>query len=125
MTRSRTSAKSAGTRFERAVADYLAAALSDDRIDRKIKSGAKDKGDIAGVRHLGQKLTIECKDTTRQALAEWMTEAQTERGNDDGDVALIVHKRHGKGRPEDQWVTTTLGEFVALIAGNRDHLEDE
>lgn len=34
MSRTRRSARDAGTRFERAVADYLAAQLDDDRIDR-------------------------------------------------------------------------------------------
>lgn len=35
MTRSRASAKQAGTAAERAVANYLAQALDDDRIDRR------------------------------------------------------------------------------------------
>lgn len=37
--RSRASAKSAGARFERHIADYLAAHV-DDRIDRRVKTGA-------------------------------------------------------------------------------------
>lgn len=47
--RNHRSAKKAGTRFERSVADYLAATL-DDRIDRRVKAGNKDCGDIGGVR---------------------------------------------------------------------------
>ena len=46
MTRSRATAKQAGSLFERSIADYLAVALNDDRIDRRVKTGAKDKGDI-------------------------------------------------------------------------------
>ena len=38
-------------------------------------------------------------------------------------TALIIHKRRGKGKAEDQWVTTTLGELVALLNGHREHLE--
>ena len=38
MTRSRASARAAGTRFERAVADYLATHV-DDRIDRRVGTG--------------------------------------------------------------------------------------
>lgn len=38
-------------------------------------------------------------------------------------TALVMHKRRGKGNAADQWVTLTLGELVALISGNRDHIE--
>lgn len=62
MTRNRTSAKAAGTRLERELADYLAATLADDRIERRARNGAKDRGDVAGVRVHGQRLVIECKD---------------------------------------------------------------
>ena len=123
MSRNRRSARQAGTRFEREIADYLAATY-DDRIDRRPKTGARDKGDIGGLRHMGQRVTIECKNTSRTTLATWITEAQTARGHDDAGAALIIHKRHGRGRPEDQWVTTTLGELVALLTGDRGHLED-
>ena len=37
--RSRASAKAAGSRFERSIADVLAATI-DDRIDRRVKMGA-------------------------------------------------------------------------------------
>ena len=40
-------------------------------------------------------------------------------------TALIVHKRHGKGQPGDQWVTCTLADFVSLLNGSRQHLEEE
>jgi hypothetical protein len=121
VTRSRASAKAAGSTFERTTADYLAKHV-DDRIDRRVKTGAKDKGDIAGVRHMNQRLTIECKNTARINLAGWAAEAEAERGNDDGLAGIIVHKRHGNAKPEDQWVTMTLSELVALITGSRDHL---
>ena len=39
-------------------------------------------------------------------------------------AAFVVHKRRGKSAAADQWVTLTLGELVALISGNRDHLEE-
>lgn len=118
--RSRSSAKQAGSRFERDVADYLASALQDDRIDRRVKTGAKDKGDIAGLRIHGQRITAECKNTTRLALGTWVNEAEIERGNDDALAGVVVHKRHGKGQPEDQLVTMTLRDFAALIGGTRD-----
>lgn len=122
--RNHRSARAAGTRFEREIADYLALHV-DDRIDRRVKTGAKDRGDITGLRHMGARAVIECKNTTRTVLATWMTEAETARGNDDANTALIIHKRHGKAAPGHQWVTTTLDNLIALINGNRDHIEKE
>lgn len=113
-----------GATFERNIADYLAAHI-DDRIDRRVKNGAKDRGDIAGLRHMGHRIVLECKNTAKLALGGWATEAEVERGNDDALAGLIIHKRHGKGRPEDQWVTLTLGELVALLTGTRTHYDQE
>lgn len=123
MTRNRASAKKAGTTFERQVADYLAQHV-DDRIDRRAKTGSKDRGDIAGVRIWGQRLVLECKNTTRLNLAGWMNQAEIERGNDDALAGLIIHKRHGNNQPGDQWVTTTLRELTALLNGYREE-DDE
>jgi len=38
MPRTRSSAKAAGARFERQIADHLAQVLADDRIDRRVKT---------------------------------------------------------------------------------------
>lgn len=116
--RSRRSAKAAGSSFERLVADYLAAKV-DDRIDRRVKTGARDKGDIAGVRVHGQRVVLEAKNTAKISLGTWAAEAEVERVNDDALVGVVVHKRHGKGSPADQWVTMTLADFVALTTGSR------
>lgn len=113
-----------GSTFERSIADYLAKHI-DDRIDRRVKNGAKDRGDIAGLRHLGHRIVLECKNTAKIALGGWATEAEVERGNDDALAGLIIHKRHGKGQPQDQWVTLTVGELVALLTGNRTHYDQE
>lgn len=117
MTRSRASAKAAGTRFETSIARGLADALDDDRIERRAKSGGKDRGDIAGVRIHGQRLVIECKDAARLDLAGWVRKAQLEAGNDDALAGIVVHKRRGKSDPLDQWVTLTVADLVALITG--------
>lgn len=116
MTRTRRSARQAGSRFEREIADYLAEHV-DDRIDRRVKTGAKDKGDIGGLRHLGQRIVVECKNTSRINLGTWANETEIQRGNDDAGVGIIVHKRHGKGQPGDQWVTMTLDDLIALLTG--------
>lgn len=121
MPRTRATAKKAGSTFERIIADYFAKHV-DDRVDRRVKTGGKDKGDIAGLRHMGQRLVIECKNTAKIALGMWAGEAEAERGNDDALAGIVIHKRVGKAQPEDQWVTMTVGELVALLTGSREHL---
>lgn len=117
MARNRTSARKAGTAFERAVADYLAQHL-DDRIDRRVKTGNKDKGDIANVRtHTGARVVIECKNTSRMTLSQWISEAHAEAANDSALIGLVVHKRHGKAQAADQWVTMTLADLTRLLGG--------
>ncbi|MEV0085243.1 hypothetical protein [Saccharopolyspora sp. NPDC050642] len=126
--RTRSSAKAAGARFERTIADYLAEQV-DDRIDRRTKNGAKDRGDIGGVRLSpalrGGRIVVECKDSARVQLAAWAAEAETERGNDDAVAAVIVHKRHGIADPGKQWVTCTVADLVALLTGERPRTADE
>lgn len=118
MSRTRASAKAAGTRHETSVATYLAEHV-DDRIERRAKSGARDRGDIGGVRHMGGRVVIECKNTTRTEIGRWLGEAEIERGNDDAIAGLVVAKRHGKGDPGDQLVLMTLRDLVALLTGER------
>lgn len=121
-TRNHRSAKAAGTRFERSIADYLAEHV-DDRIDRRVKTGAKDRGDLAGIRLSpalrSGRVVAELKNTSRVDLAGWAREAATERMNDDALVGLIVHKRHGVTDPGQQWVTCTVDDLIALLTGSR------
>lgn len=117
MTRSRRSAKTAGTRFEGVIATAVRLALDDDRIERRARTGAKDRGDIAGVRLHGQRVVLECKDCARLDLPGWTAQARLEAGNDDALVGLVVHKRHGVGDPMRQWVTCTVGDLVAILTG--------
>ncbi len=119
MTRNRRSAKDAGAKFERATADYIAEQLEDDRIDRRVTRGANDRGDISGLRVHGQRLVVECKDRAVLALPEWTDEANTEAGNDDALVGVVVHKRRGTTDPGRQWVACTLDDLLALISGTR------
>ncbi|QCV95654.1 hypothetical protein [Acidipropionibacterium acidipropionici] len=123
MSRTRASAKAAGRSFETLIATYLHDHV-DDRIERRRQGGSHDRGDIGGLRHMGGRVVIECKNTARIDLAGWASEAETERGNDDAIAAVIAHKRRGHGRADHQWVTMTLGDFVALLNGSRDHLEE-
>jgi hypothetical protein len=120
MTRSRATAKQAGTKFESDVVRYLRDRLGDDRIERRAKSGSKDRGDIAGVRTaLGERVVIECKDVARLNLSGWVNEADIERGNDDAAVGMVAHKRRGYGPAQigGTYVTMTLDDVAALLAG--------
>lgn len=119
MTRTRASARQAGARFEQAVTDYLAAHLADDRIERRTRNGAKDRGDIAGVRHMGRRVVVECKDTSRWEPSAWLAEAEVERGNDDAVAGVVVAKRRGRGDPGDAVVLLTLRDLAALLTGGR------
>lgn len=118
MTRNRQSAKAAGARFERQIADYLAANL-DDRIDRRVKTGAADKGDIANVRDShGARIVIECKDYGgRLQPAQWLKEAQTEAANDNAYAGIVIAKRKGTTNPADQYVLTDLATLTRLLKG--------
>jgi hypothetical protein len=118
VTRSHKSAKNAGTKLERDQADYLAKHI-DDRIDRRTRNGAKDRGDIGGLRHMGQRIVIECKDTTRWEPGAWLREADIERGNDDAIAGLVIAKRRGHGQPGDQLVMMTVRDLVAILTGSR------
>jgi len=119
MSRTRASAKAAGSRFERMVADYLRHHV-DDRVDRRVKTGSKDKGDIAGLRHMGGRVVAEAKDYGGRILVgPWLNEADIERGNDDAMVGLVVAKRRATTMPGDQVVLMTLRDLVALLTGER------
>lgn len=116
--RNRRSAKKAGSSFETLIAGYLAIKLGDDRIERRTRNGAKDRGDIAGVRTVrGGRVVIECKNVTSIALPAWLREAEVERGNDDAAIGVVAHKRHGSARPDEQFVTMSLETFALLLQG--------
>ena len=120
MTRNRASAKKAGSGFERLVADYLKAEL-DDRIDRRVKTGSKDRGDIGGVRTIrGGRVVIEVKNVSRDNLPLWIREAEIERGNDDAAIGVVAHKRIGSAKAADQYVSMDLATFVLLLQGGPD-----
>ena len=110
-------AKRKGTAFERAIADYLAIQLEDDRIDRRPLTGTKDRGDIAGVRLNGHRVTLELKNHNRLNLAGWVDEAQLEAGNDDAILGAVIHKRRGTTNPGEQYVTMRVDDLITLLLG--------
>ena len=104
-----------GSSFERLIADYLRDNVS-EFIDRRVKTGAKDKGDIANWRIGRHRLVVECKTVKAMNLAGWVTEAQEEALNDDAIAGIVIHKRVKKGQPGDQYVTLTLNDFLNILA---------
>lgn len=125
MTRTRASAKKAGSSFERAIADWLARHV-DDRIDRRVKTGAQDRGDIGGLRHMGGRVVIEAKNYGGRLLpGPWINEAEVERGNDDALAGIVIAKRRGITDPGRQFVLMTVNDLTALLTGDRTHIDQE
>jgi hypothetical protein len=124
MARNHGSARDAGTRLERSVAEYMRLTTGDDAIDRQVKRG-KDLGDVRGIKFFGFKIVAELKDVARMDLPGWLREAEAERGNADALAGVVIHKRHGKAHPADQYVTMTLDTFVALITLSREHIDGD
>jgi hypothetical protein len=106
-----------GSTFEKSIADYLAIQLQDDRIERRVTNGNKDRGDIGGVRLNGHRVVIECKNHNRLNLSGWVEEARIEAGNDDAILGAVVHKRRGTAQPGEQYVTLTLDDLITLLLG--------
>lgn len=119
MTRSNRSARQAGSAFESQVTRCLQEyAPNGEFIERRVTNGAKDRGDIGGVRTgSGQRMVVECKNHSRLDLAGWVTEAQFEAVNDNAVAGIVVHKRRGTADPLEQYVTMTLGDFIRIAWG--------
>jgi len=110
-----------GTAFETLITRFLRDRLGDARIMRMPLKGTGDEGDIAGIRTLlGEPVVIECKNHSRLNLGGWLAEAEAERGNADAKVAIVVHKRHGKGQARDQIASMTLEDLAVLLGADRE-----
>lgn len=118
MARNRQSAKAAGARFERLISDFLRDNL-DDRIDRKVRTGAKDCGDIANVRDShNRRICIEAKNYGGKLnLPQWTKEAHQEADNDDAHVGLVIAKRRGTTNPGKQWAIMEVEDLIKLLKG--------
>lgn len=114
--RSRRSARQAGARFEQQVASYLATHIHPG-IERRARNGACDRGDITGLTHQGQRLVVECKDTTRWTPSEWLAEVEVERVHDGAVAGLVIAKRRGKADPAEAVVLLTLRDLTCLLTG--------
>ena len=110
--------------METAVARYLAWALEAPEIERRTPNGQFDRGDITGVKTIrGGAVVVEVKDYAGQVKVKpWLDEAETERGNADAALAVVVFKRLGVAYTNgaEQGVLMTLETFARLLEGGPD-----
>lgn len=121
--------KRKGAAFEQAVADFLAHRFNQP-VERRHLAGANDRGDIAGFTVNGQRVVIECKNTTKLELAAHLAEAERERQNDNAAVGILVQKRRGVGMDSDEkvgkhFVVMTLSTFVELLRIATEQIQNE
>lgn len=99
-----------GTRAENAVVDYLRQ-RGFRTAERRAQRGTNDAGDLTGL----PGYVVEIKDHVRLELAAWVDEAEAERRNDGAHIAVVWHKRRGKGSAGDWYVTMTGAQFADLL----------
>lgn len=99
-----------GTRWASAIVTYLKE-QGWPYAELRNLSGAKDRGDIAGV--IG--VCIEAKNQNRQSLAEWLDEATVERDNDNAAVGVVWFHRVRKASPADGYVLMDGATLVQLL----------
>lgn len=118
--------KAKGTRFEAGVVRYLSHHMGEG-IERRTLSGAYDRGDVSGVYAHGMPVVVECKATRSPSYAQFLREAEAERGNADALAGIVVWKRPGVTCDSraplslmgDQLVMMSLADLVALVTGVR------
>lgn len=103
-----------GAGFERVMADWFKEQWS-RYIDRKVKTGAHDTGDIANFYIHMHNVVIECKSLKGYDLAGAVKEAEQEAINAGALAGIAVIKRHGKGQPQDQFIVMTADVLVKLL----------
>jgi Holliday junction resolvase len=99
-----------GTAWESSIVNYLQQ-HGWPNAERRARRGNHDAGDVAGVAGV----CIEAKAEKRIALAEYVTETETERVNANAALGVAWIKRPRKGSPADAYVVMTGAQFVELI----------
>jgi len=123
MTRTRSSAKAAGSKHARSIADYLQEHVS-RFIDKMPLYGAKDRGDVANVETFNElPVAVEAKDYGgRLEAGTWLREAETERINLGAVAGVVIAKRRGVTAPGKQIVLMEVDDLCALLTGKRPEL---
>jgi hypothetical protein len=108
-----------GPSFERLIADYLKE-HGFPFADRRVKTGARDTGDVGGVHVYDRRVVIEAKNYGgRLEPSTWLKEAQLEAANDQAAIGVVVAKRRGTTEPGRQYVLMELADLVFLLTENR------
>lgn len=110
MTRSRATAKKAGTSWETEIVRALVAA-GWPHAERRRLAGKNDRGDIAGIAGV----VIEAKNTNELRLAEAMNEAEVEARNDGGSLGIAWLKRKGKSSADDGYAVMSGRTLMRLL----------
>lgn len=100
--RSRSSAKKAGTAFETEMAKYLTVKLG-VLVERRVKTGSKDPGDLKGLTFQAQSIAAECKSPGKNSplqISQWWKEVEKEQSNIGGIAGVLFVRQYGK--PLDQ-----------------------
>lgn len=111
-----------GSSFERLEADYFKEHWPDgaaEFIDRQVKVGSRDVGDLANVRLGKHKIAVELKNVKSMNLAGWVAEAQEEARNLDAVAGIVVHKRVKHGKAGEQYLTMTVDDLINIIHAAR------
>lgn len=103
-------AKQKGTSFESLIVMFLKE-QGWIHAERRALTGVADKGDITGT----GPLVWECKNHKTLSFSEWLGEAEAERVNAQADFGIVVAKRRGRGKAEEQYAVLPLGEMVKLL----------
>lgn len=72
--------------------------------------GAHDKGDIVGI-----PAVISVKNQKKLRLNEWVDDCQVMMKNAGTDTGFVWHKRPGKGRAEDWYVTMNAATMIDIL----------
>lgn len=110
MTRTRATAKKAGTAWETEITNTLIAA-GWIHAERRRLNGVLDKGDIAGI----PGVVIEAKNRARLDLAGALDEALAERNNAHAALGVAWIKRQGRTTAEDGYVVMDGRTFIHLL----------
>ena len=102
------SSRRKGNRAEVEVVRVLREAGFEAETSRAARGGFQSGEDIAS----DFPASIEVKNQTRMDLAGWYSQAVEQA---EGRPAVVVHKRVGKSKGEDWWVTTTVSDLIRLL----------
>lgn len=114
-----------GARWEQDFADYNSRRTGAD-LERRVKNGKNDRGDISGMYIHGKRVVVECKNCKKFEPSKWLKEAEIERGNDDAEYAIVAVKLRGCGEKNmgKNAILMYNDTFLAITAGGYENLED-